>query len=258
VRTTSASVVADAASSGVALLVTSRDYSRTLVGSPPAAGVASGVVSTPTAASRTATWVGIVVGVVSLGLIVAFAIALPKGADADASSAPTGELTLPDTLPGGYTAADLPEAFTGKYADRADEVSKQQRSAREHGDEVLTEVLDEPAATRTYASKDLQTAVFVQGFRAAGGAFAPDSLPDPADAQPGQSVPELLAVGDAACIVTPQSSQTGQPVPESTPPAYAQCQVSEGELTVQVGAQGLQAEAIVEIADHVLGLLQDQ
>jgi hypothetical protein len=215
-------------------------------------------VSTPTPDSRKPIWVGIALGVVLLGLMAAFAIGLPKAADADEGAPPAGDLSLPDTLPGGYTAADLPEAFTGEYADRAEEVSKLQQSAREHGDQVLADVLSEPAVTRTYASKDLKTAVFVQGFRAAGGAFAPDSLPDPADTQ-GQSVPQLVAVGDGACIVSPPTTQAGAPPADaSAPPAYAQCQVSEGELTVQVGAQGLQAESMVEIADHVLGLLQNQ
>jgi hypothetical protein len=217
-------------------------------------------VSTHTSDNRTSTWVGIALGLVFLGLVAAFAIALPKAADADAGApeveASTGPLSLPDTLPGGYTAADLPEAFTGDYAARAAEISKAQQAAREHGDHVLADVLGEPAVTRTYASADLH-AVFVQGFRAAGGAFAPDSLPDPATAQ-GQAVPELVAAGDGACIVSRQPSQAGAPVDESAPPTYAQCQVSEGQLTVQVGAQGLQPEDMVGIADHVLGLLQDQ
>ena len=217
-------------------------------------------MSTPTSDNRTSTWVGLALGVVLLGLVAAFAIALPKAADADEGAeepaASTGPLTLPDTLPGGFTAADLPEAFTGDYAARADEISKTQEAAREHGDQVLADVLGAPAVTRTYASEDLH-AVFVQGFRAAGGAFAPDSLPDPATAQ-GQPVPELVAVGDGACIVTRQAAQAGAAVDPTAPPTYAQCQVSEGELTVQVGAQNLEAEDMVDIADHVLGLLQDQ
>ncbi|WP_133058949.1 MULTISPECIES: hypothetical protein [unclassified Nocardioides] len=214
-------------------------------------------MSTRTSDNRTSTWVGIVLGVVVLGLIAAFAIALPKAADGGEGepAASTGPLTLPDTLPGGYTAADLPEAFTGDYADRAAEISETQQAAREHGDQVLSDVLG-TAVTRTYASEDLH-ALFVQAFRAAGGAFAPDSLPDPATAQ-GQAVPELVSVGDAACIVTRAAPQAGAAVDESAPPTYAQCQVSEGELTVQVGAQNLQPEDMVDIADHVLGLLQKQ
>jgi hypothetical protein len=212
-------------------------------------------VSTRTSDNRTSTWLGIVLGVVCLGLIAAFAIALPKAAGEDEPAASTGPLALPDTLPGGYTAADLPEAFTGDYADRAAEIAKTQQAAREYGDQVLSDVLG-TAVTRTYASEDLH-ALFVQAFRAAGGAFAPDSLPDPATAQ-GQSVPELVSVGDGACIVTRQAAQAGAAVDESAPPTYAQCQVSEGELTVQVGAQNLQPEDMVGIADHVLGLLQNQ
>ena len=215
-------------------------------------------MSTPTSDSRTPTLVGIALGVVLLGLVAVFAIALPKAADAESGTdqVATGDLELPDTIPGGYTASDLPEAFTGDYADRAEEVSKTQQAAREHGDQVLADVLGEPAVTRTYASADLH-AVFVQAFRAAGGAFSPDSLPDPATAQ-GQSVPELVSVGDAACIVSRQAGQAGAPVDESAPPAYAQCQLSEGQLTVQVGAQGLETDKMVDLADHVLGLLQDQ
>jgi hypothetical protein len=215
-------------------------------------------VSTSTSDNRTSAWVGIALGAVLLGLVAAFAIALPKAADGETEhvTTSTGDLELPDTLPGGYTASDLPEAFTGKYADRAEEVSKAQQDAREHGDQVLADVLGVPAVTRTYASEDLH-AVFVQAFRASGGAFSPDSLPDPATAQ-GQSVPELVSVGDAACIVSRQPSQAGAPVDESAPPAYAQCQLSEGGLTIQVGAQGLEAVDMVDIADHVMGLLQDQ
>lgn len=215
-------------------------------------------MSTPTSDNRTSTWVGIAVGALMLGLVAVFAIALPKAADAESGEvAPAvGDLELPDTLPGGYTASDLPEAFTGDYAGRAEEVAEAQQDAREHGDRVLADVLGEPAVTRTYASKDLR-AVFVQAFRAEGGAFAPDSLPDPSTAA-GQSVPELVAVGDAACIVSRPASQTGAPADESAPPQYAQCQLSEGELTVQVGAQGLQPEDMVGLADHVMGLLQDQ
>ena len=87
-------------------------------------------VSAPTSENRTSTWVGIALGVVLLGLVAAFAIALPKAADAEEPRPPPRHLTLPDTLPGGYTAADLPEAFTGEYAERADEVSEQQQATR--------------------------------------------------------------------------------------------------------------------------------
>ena len=209
-------------------------------------------MSTSTSPNRTSTWVGIAVGVVLLGLMVAFAVGLPKALGESSGDS----LSLPDTLPGGYTAADLPEAFTGEFADRADVISEQQRQTREHGDEVLSDVLDEEAATRTYASEDLQTAIFVQAFRAAGGAFAPDTLPELGDSPQGGT--ELVAVGDAACIVTRAPSSTGQPVDASAPPSYAQCQLSEGELTVQVGAQGVQPDELVGIADHVHSELQDQ
>lgn len=208
-------------------------------------------MSASTTSSRTSTWVGLAVGVVILGLLVAFSVGLPKAV----GDSEGGDLALPDTLPGGYTAADLPEAFTGEYEKQGDAISSQQQQTREHGDEVLADVLDEEAVTRTYASKDLRTAVFVQAFRAAGGAFAPDSLPDPEQAQ---GAPEMVAVGDAACIVTSSPAQPGQPADPSAPPAYTQCQLGDGELTVQVGAQGVPPEDVAQIADEVLAELQDQ
>ena len=105
--------------------VTRRDYPRTRRN--PASGglVASEGVSTPTDAGRTPTWVGILLGLLFLGLMAAFAIGLPKahGDEAAEQSAEKLTLTLPDTLPGGYVASDDPAAFAGgELADQADEI----------------------------------------------------------------------------------------------------------------------------------------
>jgi hypothetical protein len=201
-------------------------------------------VSTPTS-SRTSTWVGILLGLVLLGLMAAFAIALPKAQGETSESA--RELTLPDTLSGGYVASDDPAAFEeGDLAEQADQIAEQQQADRENGDAVLPEVLGTPAATRTYVAEQTQ-AVFVQVFQSDGGAFAPNSLPD-AEAAGGQAPTEMARVGDGACILT-----FGQAAPgEEAEPAFSQCQVSDGGLTVQIGSAAVPAEDLVDVAGDLL------
>ncbi|MBI2244941.1 MAG: hypothetical protein HYU55_13755 [Nocardioides sp.] len=127
--------------------------------------------SAPTS-GRTSTWAGIAIGVIALGLLALFAIALPKAVGEDDGAA---RLVLPDTLPGGYAAADDPASFEGgDYADQADSIAEQEKSNSAYGNRVLPEVLGHAAATRTYVL-DGTKAVFVQVFDAEGGAFAPNS-----------------------------------------------------------------------------------
>ena len=153
----------------------------------------------------------------------AFAIGLPK-AQGDEADAEELTLTLPDTLPGGYVASDDPAAFEdGQLADQADEIAKQEKANREYGNAVLPEALGTSAATRTYVVNGTE-AVFVQVFQSEGGAFAPNSLPDPANTG-GQAGTEMKAVGDGACILTYGQAQAEGQAP---PVAFSQCQVSHG------------------------------
>ncbi|MBZ5740432.1 hypothetical protein [Nocardioides mangrovi] len=216
-------------------------------------------MSTPTSgqsASRTSSWVGIALGIVLLGLVAAFAIGLPKavGDTADAEPAP---VTLPDELPGGYPAADDPAAFKDSdYADQAEDIAKQQKAATDYGNDVLPDALGHPAATRTYVA-DGTTPVFVQVFRADGGAFAPETMVDPTTSQ-GQGGTTMEAVGDGACILTYGQSQTdGTDVGD---PSTIQCQISRDGLTVQIEASGMKADDIVDTGDALLDELvkQDQ
>jgi hypothetical protein len=209
-------------------------------------------VSTPTSTSRRSTWVGIALGVVFLGLIAAFAIGLPKAHGEDSAEESAIAIELPGTLPGGYIASDDPKAFEGgELADQADAIVEQEQATAEHGNQVLPAVLGRSAATRTYVADGSQ-AVFVQVFQSEGGAFAPNNLPDPGNAG-GQAPTEMTDVGDGACILSYGQGTTG----EASQPAFSQCQVTRGELTAQVGSGAISAEELVDIADRLLGDLQE-
>jgi hypothetical protein len=209
-------------------------------------------VSTPTSAGRPPL-VGILLGLLFLGLMAAFAIGLPKAQGDEAAPEPAElTLTLPDTLPGGYVASDDPAAFAdGELADQADEIAKQEQANADYGNGVLPDALGTSAATRTYVAEGTQ-AVFVQVFQSEGGAFAPNSIPDPANTG-GQAATEMTAVGDGACILTyGQAQAAGQ----AAPIAFSQCQVSQGEVTVQIGSAAVAAEDLVGVADDLLKTYQ--
>lgn len=206
-------------------------------------------VSAPTS-SRTSAVVGIVLGLLVLGLMAAFAIGLPKAHGEE--EVEVRELVLPDTLPGGYVASDDPAAFAdGQLAEQADSIAAGERASRDHGNEVLPEVLGTPAATRTYVAEETQ-AVFVQVFQSEGGAFAPNSLPEPAE--DGSVSTDMSKVGDGVCILT-----YGQPAGDGSAPApaFSQCQVTRGGLTVQIGSAAIDAEELVDVAGELLDDLNE-
>lgn len=189
-----------------------------------------------------------VVGLVLLGLMAAFAIGLPKTADAEEAE-PQVELSLPDTLPGGYAAADLPESFAdGELAEQADQIAQQQADSTEYGNEVLPEVLGHPAVTRSYVAEGTE-AVFVQVFAAEGGALAPNSLTDPSTTG-GAGGLTMENVDGAACVLSYGQSESQDGALGD--PTSTQCQLSEDGLTVQVQSNQVDAEALVELARAIL------
>lgn len=198
--------------------------------------------------------VAILLGLLLLGLVAAFAIGLPKAQGDEAGAEPEAlELTLPDALPGGYVASDDPAAFAdGQLADQADEIAKQEQENADYGNGVLPDALGTSAVTRTYVANGTE-AVFVQVFQSEGGAFAPNNIPDPATSA-GQPATAMSRVGDGACIVSyGQAQAAGQPAPV----AFSQCQVSRGEVTVQIGSSAVGAEDLVGVADDLLKTFQD-
>ena len=225
--------------------VTSRSVLTTPCGTLLGGRVASRDVSSSTSSSRTSTWVGIAVDVVLLALVGLFAIGLPKVAKADASE--EVELVLPDTLPGGYAAADDPDSFAdGELAAQAEAIATQQAASTEYGNTVLPKVLGTPAVTRSYVVDGTQ-AVFVQVFRSAGGAFAPGVLTDPTTTN-GAGGTTMEKVGDGACILTYGQSADGS----AAEPSDSQCQVTSGDLTVQIQSSGVPAKDLVTVADGIL------
>jgi hypothetical protein len=212
-------------------------------------------VSATTSPNRTSTVAGIAVGIVLLGLMAAFAIGLPKAADADESEGSTAELALPATLPGGYAAADDPDSFAGgQLEEQADAIAKQQRDSTEYANKVLPDVLGTSAVSRSYVV-DGTKAVFVQVFAATGGAFAPSVLTDPATSQ-GAGGTTMKEVGDGVCILSFGQAQAGQEA--SAEPVSSECQVSDDGLTAQVQSNQVPAADLVKLADGVLAGLQDQ
>ena len=178
----------------------------------------------------------------------AFAIGLPKASGQESEGAPQVKLSLPDELPGGYRAADDTAAFKGgQLESQAEAIAKQQAADRKHGDAVLPAVLGHPAATRTYVAQETQ-AVFVQVFQSEGGAFAPNTLPDPASSG-GQAATTMERVGDGACILTFGQDSSGQ---QSTTPSFSQCQVSRHGLTVQIGSAAVAPKELVSVGGDVI------
>lgn len=217
--------------------------------------------STPNPRRSRAPWVGLAIGVVLLAAVACFAIFLPDASSGGESSAATAgsasqdPLVLPDKLPGGYTAADQPEAFAGTdAADQADTIAKQQAQIRSYGDKQLASVLDVPAVNRSYADSKL-SALFVQAFRAPGGAFAPEQFQDPSLPTQSAVTSQYVRQGDAVCILqfqAAQPTQPGAPAPApSTTPSFATCQRSGADLTVKVSGQQLSAEALTATLDGI-------
>ncbi|GAB7005864.1 hypothetical protein JCM18899A_33370 [Nocardioides sp. AN3] len=183
---------------------------------------------------------GVIIGVLLLALAIVFAVVLPK------AHGDSGDVSLPDTLPGGYTATDLVEAY--KHAPNATDTQVQQasaaaRTARSYGDKALKDS-GVTAATRTYIDKKLSTPLFVQVFKASGGAFSPFEFSDPASAQSNQQVQRLVRKGDVVCIENGSADGQG-----GVQASYVQCQKSEGNTTVQVTSPLELAKAVALVDD---------
>jgi hypothetical protein len=184
---------------------------------------------------------GVILGVLVLAVAAVFAVLLPK------VNGENDDLTLPDTLPGGYSAVDLDKTYAdaeGATKAQIAEAAAAARTDRSYGDKALDKAgID--AVTRAYASKDLQNGVFVQVYRASGGSFSPFQFSDPSSAQAGSSVQQLVRKGDVVCIENGAADGKG-----SIQTSFAQCQKSEGDMTVQV-TSSLDLDKAVALTDDV-------
>jgi len=189
---------------------------------------------------------GIAFGAVALALVVLFAVFLPK---AEGDSANTSAITLPKTLPGGYTSAALPAAWKGNpsVAGQEDAIVKQVQAELDYGNAQLKKTTGGGFGNAIYLKDSGQSIFFVQAFRAAGGAVSPGEISDPTKLQPGTSVDQLTTVGKATCIVTGSVASGGQ-----VQQAQTKCQESKGQLTVQVMAPSVASSDVAKVADLVL------
>ncbi|HET9419775.1 MAG TPA: hypothetical protein VFO49_01475 [Nocardioides sp.] len=201
---------------------------------------------------RSAQVAGALTGVVLLGAVAAFGIALPK-ATGDEEEQQATEIVLPDTLPHGLVAEDVADEAGGPEAEEyAGRVAEIQESAIGG----LEEIFGEPAAIRGYASDDGTAQATVTVLDTAPGLFDPHGPPiDPELLQLERSIYELRRVGDAVCdLYWQQVVPEGQPVDDSADPAAVQCQLGDGDRTLEIFGSGLSADDAVEILES----LQDQ
>lgn len=189
-------------------------------------------------------FIGIVLGLLILTSMVLFSVVLPE-ATADEDSSESMSLTLPDTLPGGYAAADLESSFTeGELAAQAEAIAKQQGDSTSYGNKVLPDVLGTSAVTRSYVVNGTE-AVFVQVIEAEGGAFAPSSLTDPETTEGAGGI-TMENIGGGVCIITSGASQQGMPAQTAS-----ECQVTRDGVTVQLSSDTVTAEDLMDLADDV-------
>lgn len=208
--------------------------------------------------SRT-TLVGVLVGLVLLGAVVAFAVVLPEQADgteAEEAGSPapaTGSVDLPDELPGGLVAVDtgtLPEAVAAQF--EIDTLREQEASV----EEGLAEVFGVPAAFRIYldpAAPPGTPLIQLTALAKPPGLYTPDTLPvDPALLNLERASIELVRVGDGVCSITwGQDVPEGQPIdPDQTPQALS-CQLGADGRTYEIRAQGITPEDAVDLLGEV-------
>lgn len=181
---------------------------------------------------------GVIVGLVALVLVAVFGIFLPK------ASGQTGDLVLPDKLPGGYVAADLRAAYekleSVTDADIASYATEQVNAKKFAAKSFAN--LDIEGVSRNYLTADGQGFIAVQLIRAAGGALSPFLFSDPARATQGTSLDHLVKAGDATCIETGTADGSG-----GVQQSVIECQKSAHGLTLQVTTQA----KIAEVADLV-------
>ncbi len=194
---------------------------------------------------RSAGPVGIVLGLVLLGAMAAFAIALPEVTEADGAetSEELAPVELPDELPHGLVAQDL---LTGEPADRYVE-------AQTAAVEGLEEIYGDDAAVRGYAREDGSAQATVTVLDRAPGLFDPHGPPlDPKLYGLERMVYELKRVGDAVCdLFWQQSVPEGSKVDESAAPASMQCQLGDGERTIELFASGITLDEGIDVLESL-------
>jgi hypothetical protein len=186
---------------------------------------------------------GLLLGAILLGLVAVFAIAIPK-LHGD------GDIALPDTLPGGFTATDVPSAYKNVPSAAKSQVAtyiKGEKKSAEFSDKALKDAYGS-GQTRTYVNltPKSQSSIVVTAFHSDGGAFAPLAITDPSTAAQQGGGDVLVSADDVVCIQHLAASQTG-----ATQTAYFECQKSQNGLTVQVTSQATSLSGAVKTTNTV-------
>ncbi len=188
--------------------------------------------------------IGVVLGVALLGAVAAFGIALPKITGDDEEPEAAAEIVLPDELPHGLVAQDNLDT----------EVAARYETAQNSGADGLQDIYDVPAAVRGYASEDGSAQATITVLDQAPGLFDPHGPPiDPAVLGLERSIYELRRVGDAVCdLFWQEPVQEGQPVDESIDPAALQCQLGDGDRTIELFGSGLTLEQGIDVLESLV------
>lgn len=192
--------------------------------------------------------IGILLGLVLLGAVAGLAIALPKATDEDsAGDDRRPAVELPDELPHGLVAQDR----------LSDETADRYTEAQASAVEGLEEIYGDDAEVRGYATEDGNTQATVTVLDRAPGLFDPHGPPvDPGLYDLERMVYELRRVGDAVCdLYWAQSVPKGQPVDDAAEPASMQCQLGDGDRTIELFASGLTLDEGIDVLES---LVQDQ
>jgi len=183
------------------------------------------------ATKRTSMENGLTFGVIALALVIIFAVGLPRWHKHAGQEA----ITLPDTISGGFLAADSPAAWTDLKA--AGKVTDQQiaqlvgQAGQFHGQNATdaSDALGIATAGRYYVSKD-GNFLSVTAARGSGDAWFPGA---------GGT---YSAQGDVTCYTSAASSSSSSSI---------DCRRSSSSLTVEVNAQGLDASTVAAAVDEV-------
>lgn len=201
------------------------------------------------ASTKRARAIGITLGVLLLAGVVGLAVLLPK------VSGTGGSVSMPETLPGGFTSirtAELPEQAQGVDPD---EFAAEQEEWVAYTEETATEVFGDPVSFDTYVSEDWQTAIYATVYSGDGGAVGPTmGLRSPESAeQQGMAAPpeELVSRGEAICKITWSQAPPGQQQGEQAAPQEVLCQQEHGGRTVQILTGGVSVDQATEYLENV-------
>jgi hypothetical protein len=186
---------------------------------------------------------GVPLGLIGLGLVFGFAVALPKVTDPDAAE-------LPDSLPGGWVAVDI-ATQPGGSTDAAGADSQQK--ATDYVREIYDEVYDEPVAFRAYTDKDFSNFVIVTVFTSDGGAFGPaNGLADPEVLELKRASTDLVRRGDVVCVANYQPVGTDEADTDQPDfPLGVSCQLPTDGRTIQLASNGLSLDDTVDLVHEV-------